>query len=67
MNFMYRDNGLTGATRRSIDTSNKKLQMKLYQEYQAYSEVEMAEKREIVKQYERKYKGKQCFVYISCL
>ena len=58
MNFMYRDNGLNGATRRSIDTSNKKLQMKLYQEYKIYSDHEMAEKREIVRQYEQKYNGK---------
>jgi len=45
MNFMYRDNGLAGATRRSIDTQNKQLQIKMYQEYRAFEEVEMAEKR----------------------
>lgn len=45
---MYRDNGLNGATRRSIDASNRKLQMKLYEDYRAYADVEMAEKKEIV-------------------
>ena len=55
MNFMFRDNGLSGATRRSIDTSNRKLQMKLYSEYKVLAEVEMEEKREIVRKYQRKY------------
>jgi hypothetical protein len=34
--------------------------MKLYQDYKTYSDHEMAEKREIVRQYERKYNGKLC-------
>jgi hypothetical protein len=32
--------------------------MKLFQEYKAFSDVEMAEKREIVRSYEQRYNGK---------
>jgi hypothetical protein len=62
MNFMYRDNGLTGATRRSIENQSKVLQMQLFKEFSAVNEVEMAEKREILRRYEHKYQGKQSLI-----
>ena len=58
MNFMYRDNGLTAATRRSIQTRTKLEKLQELEVHRQVIEKELQEKREIARYYEQNFQSK---------
>lgn len=55
MNFMYRDNGLTAATRRSIQTRTKLEKLQELEVHRQAIERELQEKREIARYYQQNF------------